>query len=75
MLQHTMQVCCSLLLKMEAAANEVFPSCLPLFGSSGADPAGGPGGQAPPPFGGPPNSIKMEKNVVHVRAKTPHFST
>ena len=29
----------------------------------------------PPPFGGPPNFIKREKNVARVHAKTPRFST
>ena len=27
------------------------------------------------PFGGPPNFIKREKNVVRVHANTPRFST
>ena len=36
---------------------------------------GGPGVQDLPPFEGPPNFIKKEKNVAHVCAKKPHFST
>ena len=46
----------------------------------GADPVGrggGLGGQdsPPPPFGGPPNFIKREKNAACVHVNTPRFST
>ena len=53
-----------------------FTSSFKSFDSpyTGADPGGGGSwGSGPPPFGGPPNFIKKEKNVTRVRAKDSAF--